>query len=84
MRIDTGAEQRLNRTISTIDFANGIATDYYSIIFRTNSSINSMGLDNDADLKRLQEELKRERERKEKLEKEVREKVVGPLMSIFQ
>ena len=31
-----------------------------------------MGLDNDADLKRLQEELKRERERKEKLEKEVR------------
>ena len=43
-----------------------------------------MGLDNDADLKRLQEELKRERERKEKLEKEVREKVVWPLMSIFQ
>ena len=35
-----------------------------------------MGLDNDADLKRLQEELKRERERKEKLEKEVREKVI--------
>ena len=32
-----------------------------------------MGLDNDADLKRLQEELKRERERKEKLEKEVSE-----------
>ena len=42
-----------------------------------------MGLDNDADLKRLQEELKRERERKEKLEKEVREKVIWPLMSIF-
>ena len=42
-----------------------------------------MGLDNDADLKRLQEELKRERERKEKLEKEVREKVVWPLMYIF-
>ena len=42
-----------------------------------------MGLDNDADLKRLQEELKRERERKEKLEKEVRGKVVWPLMSTF-
>ena len=34
-----------------------------------------MGLENDADLKKLQEELRRERERVEKLEKEVKERM---------
>ena len=34
-----------------------------------------MGLENDADLKRLREELKKERERVERLEKEVRKEV---------
>ena len=34
-----------------------------------------MGLDNDADLKRLQEELQREREKVERLEKELKERM---------
>ena len=34
-----------------------------------------MGLENDADLKRLREELQKERERMERLEKEVRKEV---------
>ena len=34
-----------------------------------------MGLENDADLKRLREELQKERERVERLEKEVRKEV---------
>ena len=35
-----------------------------------------MGLENDADLKRLREELQKERERVERLEKEVKEEVL--------
>ena len=35
----------------------------------------NMGLENDADLKRLREELQKERERVERLEKEVRKEV---------
>ena len=35
-----------------------------------------MGLENDADLKRLREELQKERERVERLEKEVKEQVL--------
>ena len=35
-----------------------------------------MGLENDADLKRLREELQKERERVERLEKEVRKEVL--------
>ena len=34
-----------------------------------------MGLENDADLKRMREELKRERERVARLEKEVKERM---------
>ena len=34
-----------------------------------------MGLENDADLKKLQEELQREREKVEKLEKELKERM---------
>ena len=34
-----------------------------------------MGLENDADLKKLQEELRREREKVEKLEKELKERM---------
>ena len=34
-----------------------------------------MGFDNDADLKRLQEELRREREKVERLEKELKERM---------
>ena len=41
---------------------------------RTGYSSN-MGLENDADLKRLREELQKERERVERLEKEVRKEV---------
>ena len=35
-----------------------------------------MGLENDSDLKRLREELQKERERVERLEKEVKEEVL--------
>ena len=35
-----------------------------------------MGLENDADLKRLREELQKERERVERLEKEVKKEVL--------
>ena len=46
-----------------------------SAAFRYTGYSSNMGLENDADLKRLREELQKERERVERLEKEVRKEV---------
>ena len=46
-----------------------------SAAFRYTGYSSNMGLENDTDLKRLREELQKERERVERLEKEVRKEV---------
>ena len=46
-----------------------------SAAFRYTGYSSNMGLENDPDLKRLREELQKERERVERLEKEVRKEV---------
>ena len=47
-----------------------------SAAFRYTGYSSNMGLENDADLKRLREELQKERERVERLEKKVKEEVL--------